>query len=40
VIEKILHVYLARRFEEESFLGCFNRIGIDPFKESVYAKAA
>jgi len=40
VIEKILHVYLARRFDEESFLGCFDRIGIDPFKESVYASAA
>jgi sulfite reductase (NADPH) hemoprotein beta-component len=40
VIEKILHVYLARRFDEESFLSCFDRIGIDPFKESVYASAA
>lgn len=40
VIEKILLVYLARRFDGESFLGCFNRIGIAPFKESVYAEAA
>jgi hypothetical protein len=28
------------RFDEESFLSCFDRIGIDPFKESVYASAA
>ena len=40
VIEKILQVYIAQRFDAESFLGCFNRIGIDPFKESIYASAA
>ncbi len=39
VIDKILQVYLRDRFDEESFLGCFDRIGIEPFKESVYASA-
>ena len=40
VIEKILHMYIAQRFDGESFLAFFNRIGIDPFKESIYASAA
>jgi sulfite reductase (NADPH) hemoprotein beta-component len=39
VIDKILQVYLRDRFDEESFLSCFDRIGIEPFKESVYAPA-
>jgi sulfite reductase (NADPH) hemoprotein beta-component len=40
VIEKVIQVYLGLRFEGETFLSCFNRIGILPFKESIYAKAA
>ena len=40
VIEKVLQVFLGLRFESETFLSCFNRIGIQPFKESIYAKAA
>ena len=40
VIEKVLKVFLGLRFESETFLSCFNRIGIQPFKESIYAKAA
>jgi sulfite reductase (NADPH) hemoprotein beta-component len=40
VIEKVLQVFLSLRFESETFLSCFNRIGMQPFKESIYAKAA
>ena len=37
-IRKILDVYLKQRqHEEETFLETVNRIGIDPFKEHVYA---
>ena len=38
VIEKILSTYIALRQEGESFLDTYRRIGLDPFKESVYAK--
>ena len=37
VIEKVLNVYVQKRFNEESFLQTYDRIGIDPFKEAVYA---
>ncbi|WP_111496073.1 nitrite/sulfite reductase [Marinobacter bohaiensis] len=37
VIEKIINVYVDNRTEEESFLDTYRRIGIDPFKERVYA---
>ena len=40
VIRDILDVYLACRIEDESFLHCFRRIGMAPFKERAYAKAA
>jgi sulfite reductase (NADPH) hemoprotein beta-component len=40
VIDKILRVYLDLRLDHESFLSCFNRVGIDPFKENIYASAA
>ena len=40
VIGDILDVYLAYRIEDESFLHCFRRIGMAPFKERAYAKAA
>ena len=40
VIDKILRVYLNLRLDHESFLSCFNRVGIDPFKENIYASAA
>ncbi len=39
VIENIVAVYVDRRIEEESFLQTYRRIGIEPFKESVYARA-
>jgi sulfite reductase (NADPH) hemoprotein beta-component len=38
-IAKILDVYLRERSVDESFLGCYRRIGIAPFKEAVYAHA-
>lgn len=37
VIAKILNVYLKERLDEETFLQTYDRIGIDPFKEAVYA---
>ena len=38
VIGTILDTYVAQRGNnEESFLACFNRIGMQPFKEAVYA---
>jgi sulfite reductase (NADPH) hemoprotein beta-component len=40
VIERILDVYLEHRSDGETFLSCFRRIGIAPFKEWVYADAA
>lgn len=39
VVDKILQVYLARREGTERFIDTYKRIGIDPFKEHVYAKA-
>jgi len=39
VIEKVLSVYLDERDDGETFLDTYRRIGIDPFKERVYAKA-
>lgn len=38
VIEKIITVYVEQRHEDERFIETFRRIGIDPFKERVYAK--
>ena len=39
VIGKLLDTYVGLRLHpEESFLDTFRRVGIDPFKESVYAK--
>ena len=37
VIEKIISVYVEKRTEEERFIDTYQRIGIDPFKERVYA---
>lgn len=39
VIAKIVHVYKMNRLDGEMFIDTYNRIGIDPFKEHVYAKA-
>lgn len=37
VIEKIIAVYIEQRTEDEQFIDTYRRIGIDPFKERVYA---
>lgn len=39
VIGKLLDTYVDQRNEEELFLDTYRRVGIDPFKERVYAKA-
>lgn len=39
VMEKILNTYVNLRAEEEPFLDTYRRVGIDPFKEAVYAPA-
>lgn len=39
VIGKILNTYVAHRSEEERFIDTCHRIGIEPFKEAVYATA-
>ena len=40
VVNDILDIYLANRIEHESFLHCVRRIGLEPFKERIYAEAA
>lgn len=39
VIRRIVDVYREQRQEGEKFLATYRRIGMDPFKEKVYAKA-
>ena len=39
IINKILNTYIKRREEDETFLGCFQRVGIEPFKERIYGTA-
>jgi sulfite reductase (NADPH) hemoprotein beta-component len=39
VVETIVDVYKEMRNDDEKFIDTYNRIGIDPFKEKVYAKA-
>lgn len=39
VIQKIIDVYVSRRIEGENFIDTYRRIGIQVFKEFVYAKA-
>jgi sulfite reductase (NADPH) hemoprotein beta-component len=38
VIDNILSTYVTLRLEEESFLETYRRVGIEPFKERVYAQ--
>lgn len=37
VIDKLLNVYINNRHEDEIFVDTYSRIGLKPFKESVYA---
>jgi sulfite reductase (NADPH) hemoprotein beta-component len=40
VIERLIQTYLEHReSEEERFVDCVHRIGIEPFRESVYGRA-
>ncbi|MCW8193579.1 nitrite/sulfite reductase [Proteobacteria bacterium 005FR1] len=39
VVQKIVDVYVQSRNPDEQFIDTYRRIGIDPFKERVYAKA-
>jgi sulfite reductase (NADPH) hemoprotein beta-component len=39
VIRRILDVFVESREDAESFIHCFRRIGIEPFKERIYATA-
>jgi sulfite reductase (NADPH) hemoprotein beta-component len=39
-VAKIIAVYVENRHEDERFLDTFDRIGIDPFKDRVYADRA
>jgi sulfite reductase (NADPH) hemoprotein beta-component len=40
VVGKLVDVYVNNRVEEEFFIDTYNRIGIAPFKSSVYAEKA
>ncbi len=39
VIARLIEVYVERRHEDETFLETARRIGLEPFKERVYAEA-
>ncbi|MEP6655794.1 MAG: nitrite/sulfite reductase, partial [Betaproteobacteria bacterium] len=39
VITRLIDVYVARRSDEETFVDTVRRVGIEPFKEHVYAEA-
>ncbi|MDF2445567.1 MAG: sir 3 [Moraxellaceae bacterium] len=39
VVEEIINTYLDLRLGKESFLATYRRVGIEPFKERVYAEA-
>ncbi|MCW8127362.1 nitrite/sulfite reductase [Microbulbifer halophilus] len=40
VIDTILDIYIRERREDELFIDTYHRIGLQPFKEKVYAKAS
>ncbi len=40
VIQKIIDVYVENRTDEEQFIDTYQRLGNQPFKERVYAKAS
>ncbi|MCJ8313125.1 MAG: nitrite/sulfite reductase [Saccharospirillaceae bacterium] len=39
IISKIIDVFVEKRQTEELFIDCVRRVGLDPFKERVYAKS-
>ena len=40
VMDTLLNTYVSLREEEETFLQTYQRVGIEPFKERVYASPA
>ena len=40
VMDKLLNTYVDLRKEEETFLQTYQRVGVEPFKERVYASPA
>ena len=38
VVERLLEVYVAQRFDDERFIDTVRRLGLAPFKENVYAE--
>jgi len=36
-VQKLVDVHLEHREDEETFIDTYRRIGIDPYKEAVYA---
>lgn len=40
VVQRLIEVYLRERQDEERFIDTVRRIGVDPFKQHVYAKSA
>ena len=40
VVEKLIKTYLGHRHDDEHFLDTVNRVGIEPFKASVYGRKA
>ena len=37
IVQKLVDVHLEHREDEETFIDTYRRIGIDPYKEAVYA---
>ena len=40
VVEQLLDVFVENRINEETFLECYRRIGIEPFKAKVYSDSS
>ena len=39
VVARLIDVYVERRHEDERFIDTVRRLGVEPFKERVYASA-
>ena len=40
VIRKIIDVYISVRQDDEAFIYCVHRVGIEPFKNTIYQETA
>ena len=38
VVERLMDVFIDYRAEGETFLDCYRRVGMEPFKDRVYAE--